>query len=388
MAVLAHGRTRQWTHFWNPSGRLRRSRVRRRRVIAIIGAGPAGIALGTALDRKNTTYTIFEQDRVGSTWRSVPRDLKVLSPWWTNVLTARDLLRQSPLSKVPSETYLRHLERTAARLKGKVVEWTKVTGLHRLPDGQWELYTNGLVHGPFRAVVVATGYFSNPSRPSPDFESDGSLVVMHAAEIRTYDSLASLRKGDLPVIVVGRRVTAGQTILALNDRNIPAALSIRSSIQFRRHGVLAWLREMAYYVWEEIEAALNPGLRRNSYPVMEGGRNRKLVEAGTVALLPPISRIHVGTVEFADGTSKKAAAVVLATGYALSLALDGFDPHLDAGGAPETDRFEVTSMPGVFLLGVDNLHDHRSRYLRGIRLDAKRLARRLIQLSGDASMQP
>lgn len=39
-------------------------------------------------------------------------------------------------------------------------------------------------------------------------------------------------------------------------------------------------------------------------------------------------------------------------------------------------------MPGVFLLGFDNLYDHRSRYLRGIRRDARRLARRLTRLSG------
>lgn len=176
-------------------------------------------------------------------------------------------------------------------------------------------------------------------------------------------------------------MSAGQTILALAERGIECALCVRSPIRFRKHGPTAWLREMAYFFWEELEATCKPGLHRNSYPTMEGGRNRRLVETGSVPVYPAIQEVADGLLHFADGASSQAAAVILATGYRPSLGVHGFDAPRGADGLPETTGFEVTSMPGVFLLGFDNLYDHRSRYLRGIRADAKRLARRLSALT-------
>lgn len=351
-------------------------------MIAIIGAGPAGIALGRALDGRGIGYTIFEQATIGSTWRLAPADLTVLSPWWTNILSARDLLRANPLAKVPAATYLGHLQRSAARLRGSIVEGAKVVRISRVSPGRWCLHTPLGTHGPFTAVVLATGYFSSPAGPQPAFKSDGSIRVLHAAEIRSYDQFDAFRGARHPVFVVGGRVTAGQTILALTERGVACALCTRSPLSFRRHGLLAWMREMAYFIWEEIEAARSPGLHRNSYPTMEGGRNRTLVETGAVPAYPPITSIANGQLTFGDGRATPAAAVILATGYTPSLGIAGLDVPFGPDGLPETRDFEIASLPGAFLLGFDNLYDHRSRYLRGIRLDARRLARRLAGLNG------
>lgn len=49
-------------------------------MIAIIGAGPAGLALAKSLDGHGVAYTIFERANIGSTWAQAPADLTVLSP--------------------------------------------------------------------------------------------------------------------------------------------------------------------------------------------------------------------------------------------------------------------------------------------------------------------
>lgn len=303
----------------------------------------------------------------------------MLSPWWTNVLTYREVLRRNPFRKVPAREYLQHLLRTSTTLKGKIFQDTPVLGLEACPgDGTWLLTTTAGELGPYKAVVIATGYFSNPIGPKPAFESDGSVKVIHAAEIQDYGQLNDFRsESHLPVLVVGARVTAGQTVLALVDRGIACALSTRSNVSFRRHGLVAGVREMAYYVWEELEAACRPGLRRDSYPVMEGGRNKELIETGEVPVYPAISKIFNGKVEFADGNTLLASAIILATGYLPALSIAGMKPPAALDGLPKVDAFEVDAAPGLFLLGFDNLYDHRSRYLRGIRLDARRLARHL-----------
>ncbi|MES0873762.1 NAD(P)-binding domain-containing protein [Sinimarinibacterium thermocellulolyticum] len=351
-------------------------------MIAIIGGGPAGIALGRNLDRLGMPWTLFEARDLASTWKRAPPELTVLSPWWTNILSARSLLKHWPLRKVPARLYASHLEELARDLRGSVVENTAVTRIMTEGDGRWSLLDQEGRHlGTYDAVVIATGYFSNPKPPCPDFSHDGSRPVLHAAELRDYGSLLSLvdepgSKG--PVLVVGRRVTAGQILIALTERNIPTAISLRSATEYRRSGMVAWLREMAYYVWEELEAWRHPRLRRNSYPPMEGGRLRRLIESGRIPKFGVPRTLRDGVVQFHDGSQLPVGAVVLATGYAPAVCPFSNVVDLQPDGRFRTvGDYESMCAPGVYLLGYDNLYDHRSRYLRGIRLDARRLARLL-----------
>ncbi|WP_083491349.1 NAD(P)-binding domain-containing protein [Stenotrophomonas terrae] len=351
-------------------------------MIAIIGGGPAGIALGLELDKRSIAYDLFEARQLASTWRSVPSGLHVLSPWWTNVLQFRHALAGNPLRKPRAEVYLAHLDAMARRLKGQLFTDCRVDGLRPDGSGRWVLDTAQGRRGPYSTVVLATGYFSTPRPADPLINTDGSLPMVHAAEVTDYAALEAMRDGDLPVVVVGRRVTAGQLLLELEARDIPVALSTRSAMEYRRHGVWASIRETAYFFWEELQARLIPNLRRPSYPVMEGGPTESLVASGKVAVLPRIRSIVEGALLLDDGRKVRAAAVILATGYHPGLGLLPDSLDMDEYGIPSSQDFQISAMPGVHLLGFDNVYDHRSRYLRGIRADAGRLADLLVVKRG------
>jgi hypothetical protein len=344
-------------------------------MIAIIGGGPAGIALATALDRLGMSYELFEARKLGATWRAAPPDLRVLSPWWTNVLSFGDALRGNPFRKPHAGEYLDHLLRIAKRLRGTIHENSEVLAIEQDGNGKWNLRTAHGISPGYSSVAMATGYFFSPSWPSPPLVDDGSVRILHACEIGDYAQLEQLRSGERPVVVVGRRVTAGQLMLKLHDRGIPCALSLRSPIEFRRHGFIASIRETAYFFWEELQARLSPGIKRPSYPVMDGGRNRGLVESGKIAVWPTLKRVENGEVVLDDGRRVHAAAVIMATGYRALLDLLPRPVARDRFDVPLNSRFEVQGLSGVYLLGFDNLYDHRSRYLRGIRFDATRLAK-------------
>ncbi|GAB3334783.1 NAD(P)-binding domain-containing protein [Marilutibacter aestuarii] len=347
-------------------------------MIAIIGAGPAGISLAAALDAVGVPYEVFEKEQIGHTWRAAPADLRVLSPWWTDVLHPRAMFKGNPFRKPLAGEYLDHLLATAGTLRGKVHQSCAVTALQRV-DGGWMLQATHGAAGPFAAVVLATGYFSMPRQPDPAIPTDGSVRVLHASAIRDYAELDALRDGARPVVVVGRRVTAGQLMLELSARDIPCAISVRSPLEYRRHGLLADAREVCYFFWETLEAWLKPGLRRPSFPVMEGGRTRELVQTGRVKVMPRIRKIERGELFLEDGSRLPAAAVLHATGYQADLRLLTDGVRLDEYGVPLHSNFEISGMSGIHLLGFDNLYDHRSRYLRGIRADARRLASKLVE---------
>lgn len=354
-------------------------------MIAIVGGGPAGIALAAALDRRKISYDLFEGHQIASTWRATPDGLRVLSPWWTNVLRVRDVLNGNPFRKPSAADYLNHLLKVADSLKGRIHERNIVLSLDPAVDKLWHLNTNAGVYGPYRFVVLATGYFSSPRPPEPCIKSDRSIPSFHAASIRDYSELEKYRKGISPIVIVGRRVTAGQLMLELVERNIPCAISVRSPLEFRRHGLVATVRETAYFFWEELQAMLQPGLRRPSFPVMDGGRSRELLESGKVPVLSVIERIEEGRLVLVDGRKVSAAALIFATGYLPTLSLLSSPLKIDAYGIPEQLDFELKQMPGVHLLGFDNIYDHRSRYLRGIRLDAVRLAEKLVSACDPAN---
>jgi len=353
-------------------------------MIAIIGGGPAGIALAAALDRHGLEYTLLEARNMGSTWRRVPPDLTVLSPWWTNILDASGLMEYPPLAKAPAGRYVAHLERVAKGLRGTIRTSTRAVGLRAATNDGWEITLRTATGEQLEAlhagaVVVCTGYFDRPALPRPTFENDGSIPACHAAEITHFELLDHFGDPKKPVLLVGKRVTAGQFLLRLATTGRQVELSSPSKVVFRRHGALAWSREMLYYAWESLQLGLRPGLKRDSFPPMEGGECRRLIESGAVRMRPALVAVRDGMAHFADGSASEFGAVVLATGYLPQLELlEGISlgGERDEYGLPKRHApgYELAGNAGLYLLGFDNLRSHRSRYLRGIRSDAHELA--------------
>jgi hypothetical protein len=345
--------------------------------VAIIGAGPAGISLSRCLDRLGVDHVVLERGRAGETWRKLPPSLRLLSPWWTNALSLRGALGRFPTAKATARDFTAHLLRLADRQQSRIRCGADVLAVARTAAGySLALADGGQVH--CRALACCTGYFSNPAPPRPAIESDGSLREMHAADISDYAQLEALKAGESRALVVGKRVTAGQLALELHRRGFKVALSAMDPIAFRRDGWLGEAKDTLYFPYEALRLALQPRLSANSFPIMDGGAVRKLVESGAIGTRTRAVAISRGAVEFDTGAIENFELVIHATGYAPSLAYLRPLPGITwQGDTPATRDFEVLGHPGLFLLGLDNLYNFTSRYLRGIRRDAAVLAPRL-----------
>jgi putative flavoprotein involved in K+ transport len=227
-----------------------------------------------------------------------------------------------------------------------------------------------------RIVVCASGYFKKPFRP--ELPNDGSVPALHTSEIADHSECYRWGSDGKRVLIVGRRISAGQLLELVSSTGSEVHLSAKGPIDFSRE---VWWRpayERLYSIYEPLRLLLEPERQGNSYPAMRGGETRRLIESGQVPLHPPPAAIREGKVEFNDGTWDHFDLLIYATGYSpcldylrpLSEGFEGFTIH-------EVKSLEHHRVPHLYFLGLDNARSFRSRYLRGIRADARWLARRI-----------
>ncbi|WP_290885184.1 FAD-dependent oxidoreductase [Arenimonas sp.] len=346
--------------------------------VIVVGAGPGGLAASRQLRHHGIEHLVLDQGDLGESWRNMPATLHLVSPWWTNVLSFRDVLRHWPFSMVSAADYATYLAAFARRHGIEVLGGCRVDAIDR-PGGDGAPFVLATSKGQLhcRAVIIATGYFSNPVGPVPAPQHDGSIPVVHAASYPGTEAIARLCAGK-PALIVGRRISAGQLMVELADSGLSVALSTRQPVEFRRDGLLGNAKDFIYYFYEELLMKFKPELRAPSFPVMDGGRSRQMVESGQVMAHPEITAVREGRVTFRDGSSLEPGVILLATGYRPALpALQSLPIRRLEDDLPACIRWQADGVPGLYFLGLDNRMNYRSRTIRGIRSDAAGIAAQL-----------
>ena len=354
--------------------------------VVVLGAGPAGLALGAALQRRGISFQLLERgEGVGHSWRQMPTHLKLLSPWKANWLEPDDAPRFPSNREITRDEFANYLEDFARVRRIPVRTDVEVHAVERGANGGFLLRTSvGLISAPF--LVNATGSSSAPWRPVIPGAKVSPILQLHSAEFRDAETLRSrLGETKRPILIVGQRLPAGQTLVELVDAGFSVALSHRGPLEFGPGPLIGWAF-FRLHPWLEARALRQHGAAARGFtPKMQGGRARKLIEGGTVKIFPAIACFDGDTVVFTDGSSLEPAAVIFATGFRAALRhLAPLHLALDQGtGRPALNGFESADAPGLFFLGLDGQVNFQSRFLRGIRQDAPCLAAELaLRLEG------
>jgi indole-3-pyruvate monooxygenase len=360
----------------------------------IIGAGPAGLAVGACLRRGGRDFVILEREaEVGSAWRHHYERLHLHTAKRHSALPHRPFPRDWP-TYVSRERFVAYLEEYARAFDlsprfGEAVVRAQPT------DAGWRVETSLGVHEA-RCLVVASGYNRAPHRPPFAGEERFSGEIIHSAQYRNGDAYRGRR-----VLVVGAGNTGAEIALDLRERGAATVdLCVRGPIHVIRRDILGVPAQVLGILTAWIPVAVLDVLFRWLVALVVGDLSRwgircpedgivaqinrlgriPLIDVGTIAEIkrgrigvrPDIRALTVHGAEFSDGATADYDAIVLATGYRprLDAFLERAAEVLDERGYPRRCGRE-TELPGLFFVGF---HNTVTGLLREISREATRVA--------------
>lgn len=313
---------------------------------AIIGAGPAGLAVARNLDKCGIPYTGFEAGpTVGGLWNiDNPRSTMYRS---AHLISSKRMteFREFPMADrvadYPHHSEVFHYLRAYAEHFGLTphfefgAEVTAIAPVDGSPTRGWLLTTRSLQNGgasrtrPFKGVVIANGALSEPVRPRFEGTFDGRL--MHAADYKSADIFEDRR-----VLVVGAGNSGCDIVVDAVHRARFVGLSVRRGYHFvpkyifgRPADTVGSRINLPFPLKQRIDKLLlgcvtgNP--RRFGFPAPDHNlyESHPIVNSlvlhhlghGDITLFKDVARFDRDQVVFRDGARGTFDLVLTATGY-------------------------------------------------------------------------
>jgi cation diffusion facilitator CzcD-associated flavoprotein CzcO len=342
----------------------------------ILGAGPAGLAVGACLRQAGASFEILERkEAVGATWRGHYDRLHLHTTKRHSALPGMPYPDGYP--SYPSRAQVvEYLDAYATRFTLDPRFDESVTSV-KTAAGGYDVESNGRT---LRAkhVVVATGYNRTPLRPSWPGQEEFGGVVLHSREYKNGEPFRGKR-----VLVVGMGNTGGEIGLDLIEHGAQPSIALRSPVIVlprdflgRPTQITAILtrglpRSVRDFLGAQVSRLAFGDLSRYGFgkptfgpmtsievhkriPLLDVGMVARVKE-GAMRLMPDVKRFTQGGVVFADGKEEAFDAVILATGYRTGLEdLLHVPGLLDDRGVPSSVH-DAGRANGLFFVGFANV---------------------------------
>ena len=343
--------------------------------VAVVGAGPAGVAAAVALkDRRLRPLLIDQADEVAPVWRARYDRLRLNTSRLLSHLPRRRFANGTPM--FPSRDQLvEHLDHHAREDGIDLRLGTHVERIER-SNGSWVLRTSaGEVRVP--QVVVATGYESEPAIPDWPGRDAFEGELTHSREYRNAKPFADrlvlvvgpgcsgmeiaydLAEGGArkvwlsartPPNIVLREGPGGfpSDILAVALLHLPARVG-DAAARFGRKQDIGDLTEYGLPIPEE--GVMSRHHRTGQAPAIVDIEVIESIRARRVEIVPGVESLDRTGVQLAGGSRVEPDVVICATGYRRRLeALVGHLNVLDESGMPRA-LAERSAAPGLRFVG-------------------------------------
>lgn len=345
--------------------------------VAIVGAGPTGLACGASLRQRGIDSVIFDgEPEVGQSWR---RHYQRLHLHTTRALSS---LPGLPIPRswgrwIAADDFATYLERYARHHHLTIAPSTRVLGLRGDARGDgWQVQTE---RGAWQAerVIVATGLNRVPYVPPWPGREQFRGTLLHSSEYREPGPYR-----DRDVLVVGSGNSGAEIAYDLATGGARRVrLAVRTGPNVLPRSILGLPTQVTGVVFERMPArvmdAVLRGLQRlllgdltrlglprpprglftqverdHAVPIIDVGLVEQLA-ARRVEVVAGVEALEGSAVRLCDGEAVEPEVVIAATGFRPELGpLLGPELELDEQGLPQlSSAAEVIEAPGLYLAG-------------------------------------
>ncbi len=343
----------------------------------VIGAGPAGLAVGACLRSDDIPFLMLEAgERLGESWHTRYDRLHLHTVKRYSALPFMPFPDSYP--RYPSgQQVVEYLEAYARCFDLQPRFGQPVISAH-FQDGCWHTTTHDSRYVS-RYLIVCTGFNRQPNLPSWPGQQSFRGPIVHSADYRSGESFRGQR-----VLVVGLGNSGGEIAVDLWEHGVDTSIAVRGGVNIvPRDPFGIPIQVLSIFspslsprttdalmrpLWRHLVGDLRPhGLRSPSYGPLTGAATLgriPVIDVGTVQLLKgghvrifgEIDRLTADGVVFKDGKEAQFDAVVLATGF--RPALDSF--LVDVRAVTDSRKYPCeygrrTSLPGLYFCGFHNV---------------------------------
>jgi putative flavoprotein involved in K+ transport len=399
--------------------------------VAVIGGGQAGLAMSHHLRQNGIDHVILEKNRIAHAWRTQRWDAFCLvTPNWQCQLPGFPYCGDDPKGFMLRDDIVAYIEAYAKHISAPIREGVTVTRLNQDPGGGFALETSAGAMTADAVVLAVSGYHV-PNVPRMAERLDRSVTQLHSSQYRNPDQLPP---GEILVIGSGQSGCQIAEDLHLAGRKVHLAVGSapRCPRVYRGRDAVEWLDDLGQYDLPVDRHSLKEKVRKNANHYLtgrDGGRDidlRKFALEG-MTLYGRLNDIQNGRLAFADDLSKNLdnadrvyngicglidehiarnaiaapasphyepvwqptevpteldpaqagiSAVIWTTGFRSDWSWVDL-PIFDGAGYP-THRRGVTSMDGVYVLGLPWLYTWGSGRFVGVGRDAAFICERIV----------
>ena len=408
--------------------------------VVIIGGGQAGLAMSYHLKQSGVDHVILEKHQIAHSWKTKRWDAFCLvTPNWQCRLPGYPYQGSDPNGFMLRDEIVAYIENYARHIAAPVKEGVAVTRLKPNADGGFALETSA-GEMTAQAVVLAVSGYHIPNVPAVAARLDRSVTQLHSA---AYRSPGHLPPGEVVVIGSGQSGCQIAEDLHLAGRKVHLAVGSapRCPRVYRGRDAVEWLDDLGQYDLPVDQHGLKEKVRKNANHYLtgrDGGRDidlRKFALEG-MSLYGRLKDIEGGRLIFADDLTKNLdnadrvyngicgliddhitrnaidapasphyapvwaptatpaeldpakagiSTIIWTTGFRSDWSWVEL-PIFDGAGYP-THRRGVTSMDGVYVLGLPWLYTWGSGRFVGVGRDAAYVTQHLLGTSGTKENQ-
>jgi putative flavoprotein involved in K+ transport len=311
--------------------------------VAVLGAGPAGLAAAAELSRLGVPAAVLERsDAVASSWRGRYDRLRLNTSRLSSALPGSRFPRGTPLFP-GRDAYIRYLEDYAAGRGLDIRFGVRVDRIERAADGRWQVITSAGQYAT-RQVIVATGHQHTPRLPDWPGRDRFPGRLLHAAD---YRNPADFQDADVLVAGPGSSgmeiaydlATGGAKRVWLAVRRMPhiifrmagpipgeyPALLLEALPPRIADPQFAFVQRKSvgdlsrWGLTEPTEGLFARARRESKVPAIVDPEVITAIKAGQIEIVPAVESVGEAGARLASGTTLRPDVIIAATGYSTGL---------------------------------------------------------------------